>query len=212
MPLLTQKEYAARIRKTPQYVNKRVKDGTIKLVGRKVDTRQADLALKQTQQRVVARRTAADRPRSQKRWQRKASAVKSKTVRTQKPTVHAAQPKPPRGTLTEARTLREQLQAEVVRLDLEQRKGNLLPKAEVLEAERQKNATLKAALRRLPRSLAPTLARMGDPAEVETVLLAEIDLVLERLAADPLGATDAPIAPPPPSLPEAPASSQEAAA
>jgi hypothetical protein len=80
----------------------------------------------------------------------------------------------------------------MAKLEYERAVGSLLPRDQVLQAERHKNTHLRALLRGMPRSLAPMLAQLTAPADVERVLLQEIDLMLSRLAGDPFGLRDAP--------------------
>jgi hypothetical protein len=166
--LLTQKEYAKRKRCTPQYISKLVRQGKIKKVGNRIDARQADAALRDWKRegRVIGRR-ASSKPKS--RAQKKPSST---------------------GKLYAARADRESFQAKLAELTYKRELGELVPAADVLEAERRKNANFRASFRRLARSLAPLLHRATSPAEVERLLLREIDLVLGELAADPLGTGD----------------------
>jgi hypothetical protein len=90
-------------------------------------------------------------------------------------------------SLTAARAEREHYQAQMAKLDYEKASGSLLPRDQVLEAERRKNANIRAKFRQLARSLAPRVSRVASPAEVEHLLLSEIDLVLGQLAMNPLG-------------------------
>ena len=96
--------------------------------------------------------------------------------------------------LTKYRAQREKAQAERAELELRAFTASLVPAAEVLEAERRKNANIRASFRRLARALAPQLDRAGSPAEIERLLLAEIDLALSELARDPMGVDDGAVA------------------
>ena len=171
---MSQKAYAERKGVSPQYVNKLVGQGKILRVGRMIDSKQADQAIKAFARagRVVA------------------GSGGKHTARVRGP----KQPKAKRGprhsatqSLTEARAVREHYQAELAKLDYLKTSGELLPRTDVLEAERRKNANLRASFRRIARSLAPELARAVTPADAEKILLGEIDLILEQLAKDPLG-------------------------
>jgi len=169
--LLTQKEYARKIGKSPQYVNKLVRQGKIPTVGTKISPRLADAAIKAWSRpgRVVGKKTPA-----------KAAKRATGTPRRESETAK----------LTKYRALREKAGAERAELELKALTKQLLPAAEVLEAERRKNANVRASFRRLARSLAPLLHRATSPAEVEQLLLGEIDLVLSELARDPLGVSE----------------------
>jgi len=177
--LMSQKAYATLKGVSPQYVNKLVSQGKIQRVGRLIDAHQANAVIK-----------AFARP---------AAAKPAKPLPRKKTTARNAPPRKAAGSrkaasasfnLTAARFQTEQYKGLKARLDFEVQSGKLLPRAEVLDLERRKNTNIRTMLRRLPRSLAPLLARADGPAEIETLLLAEIDLVLERLARNPLGMHD----------------------
>jgi hypothetical protein len=189
MPLLTQKEYARRKGVTPQYVNKLARQGKIRLVGKKVDPKQADAALK------AFRRAGRVIPALRRAKQKAAKPA----ARPKAPL--AAMPEPRNSatrSLTAARAEREHYQAQMAKLDYEKAFGSLLPRDQVLEAERRKNANIRAKFRQLARSLAPRVSRVSSPAEVEYLLLSEIDLVLGQLAMNPLGIEEPPAPPPEP--------------
>lgn len=184
MPLMSQKAYAKRKGVSPQYVNKLVGQGKILRVGRMIDSKQADQAIKAFARagRVVGRRASGHGS------SRAGKARKRGAVPLSKPAVRPrAERQSATRSLTEARAVREHYQAELAKLDFLKTSGSLLPRDQVLEAERRKNATLRASLRRVARALAPELARAVTPAEAEKVLLGEIDMILEQLARDPLG-------------------------
>lgn len=169
---LTQKQYAKRAKVTPQYINKLVRQGKIPL-GKdgKIDPRKADRA-----------RAAHASPMAQAAKKKPKAAKRENAPRSS-----ATQ------SLTQARAVRENYQARSAKLDYEQRAGTLLPKAEVLEAERRKNAHLRARFRRIGRPAAAQAKAKGliaagrSPAEFEEIVLAEVDAVLKDLAVDPLG-------------------------
>jgi hypothetical protein len=168
--LVTQKQYAKKIRKSPQYVSKLVSQGKI--------PREKD-----------GRINVAKADRARKAWSLKGSSSHRSTRKAAAPRTAGAggrfAPVPP--SYNAARTRRELAQAEITELELEQKKGELLPAAAVLEAERRKNSNLRTRFRRLARSVAAEVARLTDPAEVEDALLRQIDQVLTELAVDPLG-------------------------
>jgi hypothetical protein len=180
MPLMTQKAYAARVGVTPQYIGKLVAERKIVKVGKLIDSKQADQARKAWARagRVLPAK------RSVKRESRPKGACKPAASET---VVHQPRNSATR-SLTEARAQREHFGALTAELEYKRASGSLLPRDQVLEAERRKNTNIRTSFRRLARSLAPLLARAGSPAEAETILLSEIDLVLAQLARDPLGA------------------------
>jgi hypothetical protein len=175
--LMTQKEYAELRGVTPQYINKLVKQGKIAKVGKLIDARQADAAIKVFQRagRVIMPTRRAD---------------KEKLVKAEKPR-KAPTPRAPRGsnpeTATHWRIEKEKYAALNAKLDHERNMGLLLDRDQVLHAERIKNERIRAALRALPRSLAPVVSKCASAAEAETLLREELDRVLQRLAEDPLG-------------------------
>ena len=177
MPLMTQKAYAKRKGVSPQYVNKLVGQGKIKRVGRKIDSRQANAVIKAFQRpgRVPPAKRSRSKP-AQPKAPGAAGALKPRPSATR--------------NLTEARAEKEHYGALAAKLDYERAAGALLPRPEVLDLERRKNANIRTLLRRLPRSVAPLLARAGGPAEIEKLLLSEIDLILGQLAHNPLGMHD----------------------
>lgn len=181
--LVSQKEFAATMRVTPQYVNKLVSQGKIRKVGNKIDARQAKAAIAAFHRpgRVV-KSTA----------KRKGSAGKPSAARGPRIVVAGGKPESATASLTKFRAEREGYQAKLAELDYRKAMRELLPAAEVLEAERRKNANVRTSFRRLARSLAPMLHRASSPADLELTLLAAIDQVLDELARDPLGAQEQP--------------------
>ena len=188
MPLLTQKAYAKHRRVTPQYINRCVRDGVIVLVKGKVDQTKADRALGARHQTKPRRRSVG----SGQRVTGNASGRPSRGTAT--------------SSLTEGRAKKVHYEALQAELSYKLQTGLLLPKAEVLEAERRKNANIRTRFRRLARGLAPLMARTTNAAEAEAILLAEIDAQLSELAADPLGEVSPAVPPTPESVaPPAPA-------
>jgi hypothetical protein len=79
VPLLSQKDYARRRGVTPQYVNKLVRQGKILLVGKKVDIKQADAAIKAFS-RPAAYSASAAQNRSRARPKPQASTKGSRSM------------------------------------------------------------------------------------------------------------------------------------
>jgi hypothetical protein len=181
-PLMTQKAFADRIGKSAQYVNKLVNQGKIKRVGKLIDARQAKAAIAAFRRPGRVVQNAPRRP---------AAKASSRTV------LGSKEPSATQN-LTKWRAAREESQAKLAEIELQKATRALLPAAEVLEAERRKNANIRASFRRLARSLAPLLHRASSPAEAEQILIGEIDLVLSELARDPLGAQETVLAMPDP--------------
>ena len=187
MALMSQKEYAAKKGVTPQYINKLVNQGKILKVGRQIDSRQADAAIKAYSRpgRVVKGAKSKAKKQAGRHGKKPQASPRVRVI--------AANPRGESATasLTRYRAMREKAQAERAELELKALLKQLLPANEVREAERQKNANIRTSFRRLARSLAPLLNRASSPAEVEQILLGEIDLVLSELARDPLGVQEA---------------------
>lgn len=179
MTLLTQKAYAKRRRVTPQYVNKLVAKGVIRLVQGKVNPGQADRALQ-------AQRRIGNLPRRKKKKGANAHGG-GRPARSSAGKAAAAGTSATR-SLTASRADREKWLAKQAELDYQRASGRLLPAGEVREAWSKAFARLRTAFRRLPRALADPLAKMASAPEVEARLLEEIDRHLAELAADPLGA------------------------
>lgn len=193
MPRLTQKQYARHIKRSPQYVNKLVRQGKVRL-GRdgKIDAAQADRALAQTRER--ARTPGGGRP---KKGSNAHGGGRPPRVRPAAAGPGAPARASATQSLTSARAADAAYQAKLRKLEYEKAVGELLPAAEVREAERRKNANLRTRFRRLPRGVAQRLAyTTRTPAEIERILLEAIDHELAELAADPLGThPEAPVAP-----------------
>jgi hypothetical protein len=174
--LITQKAYAKRRRISAQYVNKLVRQGKIVLKKGLVDPAQADRAREHS--RVVT-------PRRKQRGNAHGGGRPAGSGGA------GAKQNSATATLTKARAADAGYQAELRKLELGLRTGELVPAKEVLEAERRKNANVRLRFRSLARSMAPVMARTSTPAECERILLDEIDHRLDELAEDPLGSTAA---------------------
>lgn len=188
MVLLTQKAYARRRRITPQYVNKLVRQERIVLKRGLVDPAQADRARKPIH-------AMAGRPRKKMRGHNAHGGGR--------PARDPGASHKPNGSpsatrsLTAERTRDAGAQASLRELELKERTQELLPAAEVLEAERRKNSNIRLRFRGMARTLAPVMARTAAAADCERLLLEEIDHQLEDLARDPLVLVG-PVAPPAP--------------
>lgn len=183
--LMTQKALAEKIRVSPQYINKLVQQGKIKRVGKLIDARQAKAAI------AANRRPGRIIPATVSR-QRASRKAASSTAG------HAGKATSATQNLTANRARYEAARAQTAELELARLTKALLPAAEVLEAERRKNANVRARFRRLAHSLTPELHHAGSAAVVEQLLLRDIDQVLSELALDPLGVEDTPPAMPEP--------------
>ena len=72
--------------------------------------------------------------------------------------------------------------ADMAEMQLEKLRGELMPRAEVESGLRARAAALKRGLLGLPRALAPMLAIMTEPREVEAALRANVVDLLRRYA------------------------------
>jgi hypothetical protein len=181
--LMTQKEFAEHIGKTPQYVNKLVTQGKIVLVNKKVDLKQAQesLAMYKRHGKVLADGNAAGAGR------KKGKTKEKKTAKAPKPPKVPKERTPAKGTITFERLRRERADADKAELMAEKLRASLLPKQEVLLAQQRQNSNVREKFRGIARLLAVQLAQATSPSEVETLLLQEIDAVLAKLSEDPLG-------------------------
>jgi hypothetical protein len=188
---MTQKAFAVHLKKSPQYVNKLVAQGKIILVDRKVNVRQAKAAIAANRRpgRIMA--AAASRRRPSRK------AASSTAVRASR----AGNLPSATQSLTANRARYEAARAQTAELELARLTKTLLPAHEVLEAERRKNANIRARFRRLARSLAPLLHRASSASEVEQILLGGIDFELSEVTRDPVGEQDQVIAMPEQQLP-----------
>lgn len=179
MPKLQQKDVAKRLKVTPQYVSKLVRQEKIK-VDRNglIDLAKAKAALKAWARpgRVVKQAKA------QARRAGKASAA----GRVRKAKVATPRRESATASIASYRATREKWESEKSRLEVEEKLKKLLPAADVLAAEHRKNANIRTRFRRLGRTLAPALAQISDPGEIEERVLDEVDRLLAELAEDPL--------------------------
>ena len=188
MGLVTQKEYARRRGLTPQYVNKLVRQERIKLKGGLVDPVQADQAR-------APRYAMTSRPKAQ----RGSNAHGGGRPARDPGPAEAGAPRPSATmSLTSARAAGAGYQARLLKLEFEKLSGQLLPAAEVLEAERRKNANFRLRLRGLAPSLAPAVNAAATTAECNRLLLEAFEHLLRELEQDPLGTNGTTALPPEP--------------
>jgi DNA-binding Lrp family transcriptional regulator len=179
---MTQVEYAKRKGVTPQYINKLVNRGVIRKIGRLIDSKQADAAIRANSQ-------APERSKSLRKTKTKPASARKRASSPRPKATGLAKTSATRN-LTAAKADREHYQALMAKLEYEKAVANLLPREQVLVAEQRKNANVRTQFRKLARSVAPLLARVADPAEIENLLREEIDVVLGQLARDPLGGVE----------------------
>jgi hypothetical protein len=187
MALMTQKAYAERKGVTPQYVNKLVSQGKIRLVGRKVDPKQADAVIKAYKRsgRVIPAKRAKKKAAAKKTARRVKQARVERAMGAPEPSLPGTQRGDATSSLTANRATKEYYEAQQARLDYEKSVGKYLPAIEVLEAERRKNATFCSFLDAVPRAYATQVANR-DVAECEAVLRRMVSQVREECSLDPL--------------------------
>lgn len=186
--LMTQKDYAKLRGWSPQYVSKLKSEDKVVMDGKLVDVAKTDAAIKAFQR-------TGNALKSNHHSQRAKGSKGSSSRTASKP----SEPRAPRlgGPDTAAfwRRDKEKYDALNRRLEYEKNIGVLLPRDQVLLAERMKNERIRSMFRALPRSLAPQVAHCTSAAEAENLLRSEIDSILQRLADDPLGMSEsAPVA------------------
>jgi hypothetical protein len=187
--LLSQREYAERIKVSPQYVNKLVREGKIELVDGRIDPKKADAMRKIFERagRMIpvkrAKKSAAKKKPSKK------AAAKKPASKPRRAYTSAPSDKPHSATrsFAAARAEREEWQAKLAQLDYEERCKRLLPADQVIAAQQRQNANFRSQLRKLARHAAPLVQRQRTPSEIEAVLLEQVDQLLETFARDPLG-------------------------
>jgi len=164
MARLNQKQYAKHRGVKPQYISRLVREGRIS-VGRDglIDSDKADKSLG---------------PRG-----RKASPSVNRPA---KPKLSHVRGESATSSLTAARARKALADAELAELQVGHERGLLLRKDEVLAAQGKQNANIRTRLRMLPRAVAPLLANISSPAEIERIELEIIDRELSDLARDPL--------------------------
>lgn len=84
----------------------------------------------------------------------------------------------PSPAYADAKDKREVYQAEMARLDFEERCGKLLVAADVISAVSSAAVTLRGHLEQLPARLAPQLAAARDEGHLQAILSAEIEAIL----------------------------------
>lgn len=181
MALLTQKAFAARIRKTPQYVNKLVTRGVIRLVKGKVDPKQALAAI--AAQRRVGRVIKA-KPRQ--KGSNAHGGGRPAGTGGAKGGPHGDRSASATKSLTFWRSRLEQAKAETAELELKKATGQLLPADQVRAAWTRALANVRTRLRRLPRALCHQLGGLSA-VEIDARLLEALDRELGEMARDPLG-------------------------
>jgi hypothetical protein len=82
----------------------------------------------------------------------------------------------------DARERKEQAEAELKEIELQERRGALLRTAEVVAAVTAAATTLRSRLESFPDVLAPQLAAIADEQQIRAMLADEVELVLADLS------------------------------
>lgn len=152
--LMTQTEYAAHIGKTKQYVNKLVRQGKITLVDGKVDRDAADAAL----------RAAADPAR------RLSAASPHQPAGDDDGYDDAPAPKRNGTSYHDARTANALIQAQLAKIELETKRGNLVEKEKVQREAYEHASMVRDRWRRRDDDIVDELVTLTDPREIKALL------------------------------------------
>jgi hypothetical protein len=173
--LIGLREYARRRGVTLGAVQKAIKSGRIRAIDGKIDPEVADFQW--------SRNTDAAQQRGQAAVASMASAA----------AIVPRAPRPEPGDdvagpqLLESRARREQALAELAELELAEKRGELVPVADIRRALVPKLLGVRDALDTLADRLAPLLAAEADPAKVYAVLKAEHRQILAQLSSESRG-------------------------
>lgn len=85
--------------------------------------------------------------------------------------------------IKDARERRENIEAQLKQMDLDERMGKLMPADQVVSAISSAAVTLRSRLESLPDVLAPQLAAMANEQEIRAFLAEEIENLLAELSA-----------------------------
>lgn len=167
--LLTQAQFARKLKRDRSTINKWIRRGVIKTSGDgRIDPVQAE---KDLAANVVPK--CVDSTKSKRKHRKKAVPSDSTTGGN----LLNCEP-----TLTEARRQTELLKAELLGLKLAVEKGDLVPREAPVAWLCSVVAIAKAHFWGLPNRMAETLAVMSEPKEIVEVLRKEIRRILEDLA------------------------------
>lgn len=92
-------------------------------------------------------------------------------------------PLPPIPTRIDAQARKEHLAAELLQIDLDERRGKLLVAADVASVLADAATTLRTRLESLPETLAPQLAPVADEQQIRALLADHIETALGELVA-----------------------------
>ena len=156
MALVSQAEFARQQGFTRGYVTKLIKKGVIQLKKGKVDSVQAERAMK-------------------------ANADPVTLIRSDQST-DLAQTQPGTVDFVTARTMREAFKAKMAKLEYEEKSGTLTDAGKVRQDAFKAGRIIRDELLAIPDRMADVLAAEEDPGQVGKLLLEELEAILNQLS------------------------------
>jgi len=156
MALMSQAEFARQQGFTRGYVTKLIKKGIIRLSNGKVDSNQAQQAMK-------------------------ANADPVSLIRSDQ-TTELAPTQPGAVDFVTARTMREAFRAKMAKLEYEEKSGTLTDAAKVKQDAFKAGRIIRDELLAIPDRLADVLAAEDDPRKVKALLHDELEAILKEMA------------------------------
>ena len=172
--LISQREYARRRGVSHTAVQRAIKSGRISTVDGKIDPAQAD--------REWQENTDQSKPRNRITGQPKRTRTPGAPT---EPMALSEDPPSDNGTATgyaKARAAREVYQAQLVKLELDRKRGELVRADEVRLAAFGMARKARDQMTALPDRLATALAATQDPTEVHGILAEEIERICMEIA------------------------------
>jgi len=182
--LITQAQFARRIKLTKGRISQLVKERVIVLVNGKVDPIQAEKAIRN---KVDRTRQLHLELKSQSQTKFSTAQIEAKSE-TQKEVQTTNQGDYDPFSLTGARRDHELLKAELTALQLQIKRGELIPKGEQIKWLIALGSATKLAFQGLPKRLAPIVRLYDDEKKIEVIIRDEIYKIIRELE-KPLGAT-----------------------
>jgi hypothetical protein len=182
--LITQAKFARKIKLTPGRISQLVKEGIILLVHGRVDPVQAEKAIRDK----VDRSRQLDlelKSKSQKISSVPPTEIKTETQRKRQT---KNQGDSDELSLTEVRRNHELLKAELTALQLQIKRGELVPKGEQIKWLIALGSAAKLAFQGLPKRLAPIIRLYDDEKKIEVIIRDEIYKIIREME-KPLDAT-----------------------
>lgn len=169
--LISQREYARRRNLSATAVNKAVKAGRITLVDGKIDPEVADRQWRENTDPSTPKNAVTGKPKQIKDPREASSPMELSGVETSPSTGYA-----------KARAAREVYQAQLAKLVLEEKKGELVRADEVRIAAFNMARKARDQLIALPERVLATVVASSDPVEVQRLLEEEIERICRELS------------------------------